>query len=512
MTASLFGIYTAQRSLSLNQAAIDLISNNISNMNTPGYSKQRVEIEQLTSGNISNIPQNACQDSLGAVISSISRNREAYLDTYFRNENSGLSYFKELQGNADLIENITNELDEIGINHSLDEFYESLHQLGGNPNDIVARNNVIQKTIELTSKFNSVYERLENLRTSIVGDFTNPNTLNNSKIQLSINELNNKLSSIADLNSTIILSTSQGTSPNYLLDQRDKLLDEVSALIPIDITTHSNGSVTVNLGNTSLVSGQEQTGFFEVTSGDINNPAIIQIQNGTGGTLVNDAYSLIDSGKIGAILEMGGSDANKLTIKSVMDDLDTLAEELATSINGIQTSGQYMIENPVGSGTYELSGDPLVTIPPDFFVDNLGATLNITAKTICLNSAILNDSYQIATADAASETGETGDGSNALLMAQVRDSFLGGLGGATTEQYITNLVGKVGSKTNTIKNNLDIKENVTQQVRLRRESVMGVNLDEEMTDLIKFQRSYEASAKIFSIVDQTIKTIINMVG
>lgn len=515
MTSTLFGIYNAQRSLSLNQAVIDLINNNIANINTPGYSKQRAEISQLTSGNTSTIPQNAVQDSMGAVIDAITRNRDTFLDNYYRDESTGLYYYDELSENAGLIEDITNELDTTGINSSLDEFYNSLSQLSSDSSDFVMRNNVVQKAVGLTTKFNSTYTQLESLRTSLVGDYTRPETLTSSKIKVFSDDLNTKLGSLADLNESIILSTAQGTSPNYLLDQRDKLLDEIARYIPVEITNQSNGSVTVSLENTLLVSGQTQTGYFSVTSGDIDNPAILQIENESGGVLVSDAYSLVSSGKMGAVLEMGGSASGKLTVKSVMDDLDTLAYEFATSFNAIQTTGQYMVENPVGSGTYELT-DGAPAGPPNFFADDavagtMPAASGGFAGLITINDDIVNDPYQIAAADAASGTEETGDGANALRMFQLRNTAIAGLGGATAEQYIINTVSDIGSKASIIENNYDIKDNITKQLEKKREALIGVNLDEEMTDLIRFQRSYEASARVFKAVDDNIKTILAMV-
>jgi len=521
MTSTLFGIYNAQRSLSLNQAVIDLINNNIANINTPGYSKQRAEISQLTSGRYSTIPINAVQDSMGAVIDSITRNRDTFLDSYYRRESSDYYYYDELDDAAGIIEDITTELDNTGINSSLNSFYQALSELAANANDFVMRNNVVQKAVELSIKFNSTYEQLEAQRENLVGDYTRPETLESSKIKLLADDVNNKLSSLANLNETIVLATAQGASPNYLMDQRDKLLDEISQYIPADIQSFENGSVTVSLGTTVLVSGKEQTGFLSVSSGDLDNPAVVQVENATGGILIADAYSLIDSGKMGAVLEMGGSEAGKLTIKSVMDNLDTLAYEFANSVNALQTTGQYMVENPPGSGTYELTnGDdlltPLIETPPEFFVDSSTGVAPLAADgfagVININDLLLNDPYQISAADASSSAEETGDGANALGMFQLRNTLIAGLGGATQEQYIINMVSDIASKANTIKNNYDIKENITQQLKMQRESIIGVNLDEEMTDLIRFQRAYEASARVFSAVDQNIKTIIAMVG
>lgn len=531
MGSTLFGIYNAQRSLSLNQAVIDLINNNIANINTPGYSKQRAEISQLTSGEVSTIPQNAVQDSMGAVIDAITRNRDSFLDNYYRGESTNFSYYDELNSTANTIEDITSEIDNTGINSSFNEFYQALSQLANNADDFVMRNNLVQKGVELSIKFNSTYEQLENLRKSLVGDYTDPTTLDNSKIKIYADEINNKLSSLADLNNSIILSTAQGTSPNYLLDQRDKVLDEISEYIPVDITSHNNGSVTVALGNNILVSGKTQTGFFTVTSGDVNNPAIVQIENENGGVLVTDALSLIDSGKMGAILEVGGSATGKLTIKSVMDKLDTMAQSFANAMNGLQTfdatippynppTPPYTEPRFIVSATGQLSDFTVDGAPPNFFVDDTGITgTNITAKNITISQDIIDDPYKISAARSQTPVlpdipnlNETGDGSNALSMFQLRnDSTITGLNGATTEQFMINTVGDVASKANTIKNNLNIKENITQQLKMKRESVVGVNLDEEMADLIRFQRSYEASARVFKTVDDNIKTILGLV-
>lgn len=519
MTGTLSGIYNAQRALSTNQAIIDLINNNIANMNTPGYSKQRADLEQLTSGNNSTDPQNACSDGLGAVISDVTRNRDSYIDSYYRRENSNLAYYEELSENAGLIEDITNELDGIGLNSSLNEFYNSLSQLSNNPTDVVARNNVVQKAIELTTKINSTYNRLDDLRTNLVGDGT-VNGLASSKISSSTDDLNDKLAAVAELNDNIVLTSAQGNSPNYLLDQRDMLMDELTSLIPIELSPQSNGAVNISLGNTTLVSGGEQVGIFNVTpdttvtppSVIIDAPAIMQIENPTGGVLVADASSLIDGGKIGAILEMGGNDTSALTIKSIMEDLNTFASEFAAAFNTIQTAGQIIdstVDPHVLTNDWDTSTagvDPI----ENFFIDS-DVSGTITAGNIAINEDIIDDPYKIAAADAASAAEETGDGTNSLAMYQMRDSLIAGLGSSTAEQFITNLSGEIGSKTSTIDHNLDIKTNITDQISLKRESITGVNLDEEMTDLIRFQRAYEASARIFSIVNQNIQTILNMI-
>lgn len=516
MAGTLGAIYNAQRALALNESLINIINTNIANMNTAGYSRQRAELEQATTGGLSFTPEESIRNAMGSVIRDVTRSREFYLDNYYRTENSDYNYYKELIDNASLVEDITNELDNIGINYSLDQFYKALNELSNNPTDIVARNNVVHKAIELTTKMNSVYNRLEDLRVSLVGDYNDTNTLASCKAKTYVNSINDKLAKVADLNNSIILSSSQGTSPNDLLDKRDLLLDELSELISVDITYELNGAVTVKVGNTNLVSGKEQMGFLELISGTNDNPVVLQIRNDSGGVLVPDAVSTVRSGKLAALLEIGGSEATDLTIKGIMDNLNALAQQIASEFNSLQTvtdangEPRYIINgklSDIGSGD---------TPPPNFFVDNLGVynpldLSNITAGNIKLSDDIINDPNKICAARSLStDTNEVGNRNNALSMAQLRDKAITALKGGTMEQFATNLVGEIGSKVSTININHEIKSNIAEQVNLRRESIIGVNLDEEMTDLLRFQRSYEAAARVFNIINENLKTIIGL--
>lgn len=517
MAGTLGAIYNAQRALALNESLINIINTNIANMNTAGYSRQRAELEQATTGGLSFTPEETIRNAMGSVIRDVTRSREFYLDNYYRTENSDYNYYKELIDTASIIEDITNELDNIGINYSLDQFYKSLNELSSNPTDIVARNNVVQKAIELTTKMNSVYNRLEDLRVSLVGDYSDVNTLSSCKAKTYVDSINDKLAKIADLNNSIILSSSQGTSPNALLDKRDLLLDELSELISVDITYETNGAVTVKVGNTNLVSGKEQTGYLELISGpDENKPIVLQIRNSSGGLLVPDAASTVRSGKLAALLEIGGSEATDLTIKGIMDNLNTLARQIAAEFNTLQT-----VTDASGEPRYIINGklsdiDSGSTSPPNFFVDNSGVynphdLSNITAGNIKLSDDIINDPNKICAARSLStDPNEVGNRNNALAMAQLRDKPITDLRGGTMEQFVTNLVGEIGSKVSTININHEIKSNITEQVGLRRESIIGINLDEEMTDLLRFQRSYEAAARVFNIINENLKTIINL--
>ena len=183
MTSSLFGIYNAHRSLLMNQAALNLVNSNITNMNTEGYSKQRLEISQnVLGGSAPGTPLNAAQSGLGAYVDNISRNRDAFLDSYYRKETTTLGYYSELQNNNVMLEDITNELSNTGINSTLNDFYNAANQLNSNPTDTVARTDFAQKAENVALKLNHLYEQLNSFNQSAAGNPADPATLGQSQI------------------------------------------------------------------------------------------------------------------------------------------------------------------------------------------------------------------------------------------------------------------------------------------------------------------------------------------
>lgn len=506
MTSSLFGIYNAQRSLLINQAAINLINTNISNMNTEGYSKQRLEISQQTiRTSESHLPLVASQSGAGATIDNISRNRDTYIDGYFRKENSDLAYYNEYNNNTLLIEDITNEMGNSGISKTLNEFYTAAQELSNNPTDAVTRTNFIQKAIDVATKFNYVSDQLDQLRTHLVGDISTPSTLSESSVKLSCDDLNTQLKSLAELNSIICTSTAQGVTPNNLLDQRDLILDKISEFIPATITYGHNNLTSISLNGVDLVNGTDQVGFFTAVTGNENNPAVVKIQDKNGNDTVTNAKSLLTSGKIGAILDIGGSDSNKLTIKGIMDDLNILARGFAKAVNDTQMAGRYIDKS--------VSPSVLVNAASNIFVETTGTETatyaNLDASNIMVNQTIIDDPFKVAAAKSTNNN-ETGDGSNALDLSKLRNLTNADLGNVTVEGYLNATVGNIGILSKNIYDNYKTQNSIVEQVSNRRESAMGVNLDEELTDLVKYQRAYEASARIFNIVNETIEKIINL--
>jgi|GEM_PF-1097320 len=531
MTSSLFGFYTSQRSLLVNQAAINIVSNNITNINTTGYSKQRLELSQQTLLTTDcNDPLIASQSGIGSVIDTISRNRDVYIDSSYRTANSNYAYSTELYDNVSLIEDITNGLSDTGLTAALTEFYTAAQDLNNDPSNTVVRTCFLQRALDVATNFNQAASQLTTIRTNLIGDVDDPNTLNVSKINLDCNDLNNKLKAVADLNKTISLATSQGTAPNSLLDERDNLLDEISEYIPITVTGGSNNSISISMNGTNLVTDSQQVGYFKYELKDTSvdgdwdtNPPVVKIQDVNGRDILKDASSKITSGKIGAILDVTSSDENKPTINNTLDNLNTLANEFASQINAIQTYSE--TDDPAaGSTTKAMCIDNTGSTPvlkeatENIFLNNdTGTNSNITAENITINNALISDPTKIATArityttasgPSSTDLAGTGNGNNSLLIVQLESKSLANLNNLTTEEYLNSVSSNFGVQVKSVESNLDSNDAILQQISTKRESTSGVNLDEEYTDLIKYQRSYEASAKIFDVMDKVLQTII----
>lgn len=539
MASSLFGIYNASRSMMVNQAALNLINNNIANMNTPGYSKQRLELSQNTIVTVdANNPYIAAQTGSGVSIDAISRSRDAYLDAYFQHETTKQANFKEMNQNVVLLEDITNELSDKGIGKSFSDFYDAVQKLSNSPTDSVTRTGFTQRAIDVANKFNQISSQLSQLKSSLIGNGT-PESVNSSKLNLVLTDLNETLKNVADLNKTISFSTSQGVTPNGLLDDRDKLLDKLSQFMPVTVTTGSNNVVNISLGNTLLVSGSNKIGDFkmEANTNPIPptgkyDPVIVNFVDNNG--VKTDMVSSLTSGQINGVLDFvrlekqeittkdaDGNDVvtsiatDKLSVSNVQEKLDLLARTFAKQINDIQNNGKYIDKTIT---TPSDPADPKMKLATafDIFVQDAGLqsadeTL-ITASNITVSNEIIKDSFKIAAAKKDAGDDDTGNGGNALLMAQSRNTNVALIEGTTVEGFMNSTVGKIGVQSKSIKNSLDTQNAILDQLKIRREAASGVNLDEELTDLIKYQRSYEASAKIFSAVDKIIQQIISLAG
>lgn len=513
MVSSFFGLFTSQRALTSNQAALNLVGKNIANANTEGYSRQKVSLTPSLPYPTPGIGTQTLGGTFnsGADIETITRTRDTFLDAQYRLENTTQGYYTERSYTLNYCEDVLLEPSDSSISKKLNDFFDAANQLSIDPQSLAVRTDFIQQALGLTEVLNHQASSLEKLRESLVGDFSDIGIINNSRFGIAAADINKKLEYIAEVNKQIQIYRGNGMENNDLLDQRDRLLDELSGLMPFSFQEDETGTVDVYLGNNALVRGGQVANLLQLETGDINNPvnvALIDPANHgyppTGPVSVASVNNLINNGEMGGMLELASYSSTEFNIKSVMDRLDLLASEIASQVNTIQANGQYIDS---ATGNLAVPAPPLDRI----FVDS-DASGTITAKNITISTDMLDDPNNIAAASATAAALELGSNQQALKIAQLRTAAVANLGSTSFTDFQTSTTTVLGveNKTNTEK--MEIQEALLNQVDLRREAISGVNIDEELIDMIRFQRAFEASSKVMSTMNQILDIIINRLG
>lgn len=517
----------ATQALAVNQAAITVISNNISNVDTDGYSKLRANL--ASSVNVSRINGEsaigAAESLSGVKLQSIKRYSDSYLQNYYWQENANNSYLERYSNIASNIEDMVNELNDTGLSDALTSFYEAADTLNDNPSDITARTNYVSSAENLCSVFNQTSAKLANLQESLVGTAADTQS---SEIASEVDDVNSLLDQLADVNSSIVKTSSGGASSSSLLDKRDLLISQLTEYSNFDIKENANGTVAVSIGDYELIDGPAIQGHLSASNSlDVDNNIITTINvvdPDSPTTVIGDVTNDVTGGSIGAILDVCGINDNvNFTIHSVSDALNSMAADFATVMNDIQTHTNY----PSGTSTpmcMTADGSALqVSAATNYFFVNKDTPLTpvtgITAANISVRSAIVTDPYLVAAARvadpaAAGATTQIGNNSNMTLILDARtdNSYYEGmdLEGTTVEGYLANMVSNVGIKTDRINSNYETQNLVLNEIDSKLKSETGVNLDEELADLIKYQRAYEAAARVFSITNSLLEEMVNL--
>lgn len=519
-------INIAQQALLVNQSALSVVSNNISNVDTDGYSKLKVNLTSVINYTPSAGDSTTSANTLSGVqISDIKRYSDSYLQNYYWQQNSSYSYLNQYASTASSIENLTNELNTTGLSTAFSKFFNAANALSNTPSDATARVNYQQAASNVCSVFNSISSNLSDIKKTLVGDGSTQSTLQSSQIYSSVGDVNQILSQLAEVNKDIIKTNPNNeisTASSALLDQRDALISKLSNLMPATVTYTDNGMAKVSLGDTTLVNGQNVVGHLDVqNSGDPANPVTISILDSNNKKLVDNVNGLIDGGTIGAVLDICGSDTDKLTLNGVESSLDKLASGFANIMNTIQNGDpSNKTGDPSKDTTVAMAMDAnnkLTKSTVNLFVSKDSSTSTITAGNISVNSAVVNNKNLIAasritTAEyiAGKYQDETGNNSNMALVSASRSTSYSELGNTTIEGCLSNAVGNVATKVEGINSSLKSQASVLSSVKTQLNSETGVNLDEELSDLIKYQRAYQAAARVFTTCSQLLQELVNL--
>lgn len=537
MSSLLSSLNMTANTLSVNEKAISVVSHNVANMNTEGYHKQRVNlVTRNIAGAIGENVNNQFRANGGVMVANVMRYNDEYLNNYYRDQLSHLNTLDQQLDTIGDLANIFDDLENEGIDAALSDFYEALNNLNEYPASSTARTNFIETAKTLTSVLNSKSIELDQLTTKALGDGESPESLENSKIYVQFTALNDKLTELADINRALIVTQTGTLEANNLLDKRDLILNDIAQFIDIDVEEIHNGAVRISVGGTYLVRGADVVGKLDIQTAkaycEAQNPPIAYPEDWDGENavisiinpkeenkvVISNANSIITEGTLGGLLHSATPSVDgEVNAGTAMEGLNTLAQTIADIFNELNTrEGAYCI-NPDDTGK-------LIDSPDDNFLfvttdeDGNITTDGITAGNIQLNpdlfttEGIWNISCAYFEDGANFDENAVGNAQNVAAMLGTRDIKQDSLDGMSLEDYYTSLVGKIASAGSSLQTLYDTQSSVVEAVETKIKDATGVDLNEELVDLVKYQTAYSAAAQVFNICNSCLDTLMTLGG
>ncbi len=485
MGLSFLGLEIARRALLASRQAMDVIGHNVANANTPGYSRQRAELKttppfpEVTSLDFRQVGQLGT----GVEVTAISRLRDLFLDRQYRDQASAAGRWETRDQTLAEVEAVFNEPSDISLRAALDRFWNSWAELANNPESLAARQVVLQQGVALVEAFQNVDRQLKALGDNL-----------NAGVETKVSEINVLAELLASLNAQIGAAAGAGLAPNDLLDQRDLALDQLARLVPIAVVYGADGRVRVAVDGTPLVEeGQANPLAVVADPGNANQWAVRWRDFNTSLT--------VGGGQLGAYLELRDT-----TVTAYRTQVADLAWSIADAVNTAHAAGKDLTGAAVSGTDWQ-----------NFFIDPTaggsppglpGTRTQFVLERLAVNPNLLADVRRLA----ASTSGAPGDGSNALAVAAVRRQTQADLGNTAPDDFYRAAVGRLGTEAAEAKRLKDSQAVLVQQIDNQRQNVSGVNLDEEMVDMIRYQHAFNAAARLVNIMDDVLDTVINRMG
>jgi flagellar hook-associated protein 1 FlgK len=347
-----------------------------------------------------------------------------------------------------------------GIGQKLNHFFDTLNSLSTNPSDVSLRQNVLSAAGTLVTSFNQTAAQLLDSGRNL-----------DLSVQQDVSQVNQTVKQIADLNGKLAEVSKPGSDYGSFLDQRNTLIQKLSGLIDISILSDGASLTLTTKRGTPLVVGAE--GYQLISGLDTESGTQHIVSQGT------DITSQINGGEIGGLLQVRDQ-----VIPSLQVRLDTLASGIAEGLNAGHENGYDLYGN---------RGGALFSVR-----DGAGAAASL--------SAVVTDPNLLA----ASSDGSGGSNGNLAVLSAVAAQEVSN--GMTPIQAYGNLVFETGSVITESTAELNASTTILQQLQQQNSAISGVSLDEEASNLLLYQRAYEAAARAISAVDQMLQLAIQLGG
>lgn len=503
----------SRESLNNYQQALVVVSQNIANMNVDGYIKLRADFATNPVYNYGSSVEATVLGLNGAKISQITSYANQQAANGAREANCNLEYYSELSDLMSRLSGISDELGENGLSADFSAFFSAAQNLSANPTDPSARTLYIQSAQNVADKFNYVAKSLDSLQEELVGNYNEPSTITSSTLYTDITAFNSGLEQLAEINKQLLLAGGSGAT-NSLINDREKLLNNLSNYADFTVVQNPNGTINLAVGNTSLVAGAKQVAKLEAVTGDAETPAVIQIKAMNDTVIYENVNSDVKGGKIGAILDTVNTKEGFISINAMRNEINTLAATFADEVNGVQLYSNGDIK-AMALGVDANGNTILVEAKEPIF--NIGNPPS--ASNISINKKVLDDVSLIAAArvDTSAQDWEknVGNSDNAIAFSQLRDKTTMATTGSsamntTFEGFLTFFSTTLGMQEQDIAQKMSTADAINQATQTELQSLNGVNLDEELSDMLKYQRGYEASARLFSVADEIYDILVNL--
>lgn len=450
----------AINSMLAEQGALQTASNNIANANTPGYSRQRADLEETPPMQIGKYTLGT-----GVALADITSLRDSILDVRVNQETQQEGKLDAFVSGGQQIQVLFNETSGTGLQSSLSAFFNSLNQLSANPSDLTVRQGVLTAAQNLAQGFQQSSENLSTLqRNTDLG------------VQQSVTQINSLTTQIAQVNQEVAGAVSTGANAGPFEDQRQQLITQLSNYVDVSTIDAGNGSLTLTTNSGApLVVGNQS--FVLSTHTDTTSGFQHVYSNG------NDITAQISGGQLAGQIQLRDQE-----IPSIQASLDTLAYNLATAINA---------QHQQGVDLNGVQGGNLFVAPTQL----QGAATSM--------SVAITDPNKVA-ASAGPPPGAAGDNANANALLALRNQTF--VNGQTPLGYYSGIVFKIGNDVASAQTEQTSTGQVLLQIQNLQGGVSGVDVNEEAANLIRFQNAYQASAQVASIINTLLQTTINMVG
>jgi flagellar hook-associated protein 1 FlgK len=477
----------AKGALMVQQKAMTVTGQNIANVNTLGYSRQSLLLESIASPSSSG----RIQIGMGVQINSVAQYVDQFINRSISQKMSSLNEYESKATILSQIETVFNETTDQGLSQLINEFWSAWQDVANNPGGINGRAVLLGKAELLSQQFNSLRNDLTQIKSNM-----------NVSLQASIEELNSSSQGIAELNERITAAESSGTTANDLRDQRAQLIEKISELVGNVYLEDDQGSVTVMTSDgIMLVDGSHH---WELSQ-DGDNIYWNNIQSDISGRLVG--------GKIGAYLDVRDD-----IVPQYIANLDELAGTIIYQVNDLHYSG-FGLNDATGLKTFFVPNPD-----DDYGTHTPGATFAGAAGYIALSSDVKGNPANIAAAGLSG--GASGDNENSLKISALQtndtlqmrkwlyenrgQTMSSNLETGTIDDYYQIFAGDIGLSAQEFTQNQDYSQAVLDHLGELRSSVSGVNLDEEMTELMKIQAAYEAAAKLVTFADEMLQSLFQI--